>query len=157
MRFVKESRITASPAEVFAFHESPGAFEKLTPPWAPVEVVEGGGSIRPGTRVVLRLKVGPVPITWVAVHEEYDPPHLFTDRQEAGPFAAWHHRHVFLDDGRGGTLLRDEVEFQPPGGALGRWLGAAAILRNLEKMFGYRHETIRKLMETNLQSPERIS
>ena len=57
MRFVKESRIAASPSAVFAFHETPGALSLLTPPWEKVEVVEGGGSLRPGSRVVLKTKI----------------------------------------------------------------------------------------------------
>ena len=114
MRFVKESRIAASPEAVFAFHESPGALERLTPPWEKVEVVEGGDSIRPGSRVVLRTWLGPLPLRWVAEHTEYDPPHGFADRQVSGPFASWNHRHRFLDDGTGGTLLRDEVDYEPP-------------------------------------------
>src|SRR4051794_1923988 len=59
MRFVKESRIAAPPSVVFAFHESAGALERLMPPWEKFERLEGGGSIRPGSRVVLRTRVGP--------------------------------------------------------------------------------------------------
>ena len=57
MHFVKESRIAAAPSAVFAFHESRGALERLTPPWEQVELVEGGDSIRPGSRVVLKVKL----------------------------------------------------------------------------------------------------
>ena len=85
---------------------------------------------------------------WVAVHTEYDPPHLFADRQESGPFAYWYHRHDVLDDAQGGTILRDEVEFQPPLGVVGRWLGGWLIRRKLERMFAYRHETTRRIVES---------
>ena len=87
MQFVKESRIAAPPSEVFAFHESPGALRRLTPPWERVELESGGESIRPGSRVVLRTWLGPIPLRWVAEHTEYDPPRLFADRQVSGPFA----------------------------------------------------------------------
>jgi len=99
--FVKESRIAAAPGVVFAFHESPGALEKLTPPWEKVTVIESPGSLTPGTRVVLRTKVGPFAVEWVAEHTEYEPGRMFADRQVRGPFAYWYHRHLFLDDGRG--------------------------------------------------------
>ena len=147
LRFIKESRIKASPQEVFAFHESPHALRSLIPPWEKMEVVESAGSLRPGSRVVLQGRAGFLPIRWVAVHTDYEPPHFFADRQETGPFAWWYHRHLFLADGEGGTLLRDEVEYQPPLGFLGRWLGGAIIRRKLEKMFAYRHETTRRLIE----------
>ena len=147
MRYVKETRVAAAPEAVFAFHEAPGAFERLVPPWEHVEVVQPPTSLRPGTRVVLRGRLGPFPMTWVAVHTAYDPPHLFADRQESGPFAFWEHRHRFLPDGQGGTILRDEVDYEPPGGWLGRWFGHSLIARRLERMFAYRHEQTRRLVE----------
>ncbi len=147
MRFVKESRIPAPPAAVFAFHESPGALQRLTPPWEKVEVLESPGTITPGSRVVLLTRIGPFPLRWVAEHTEYDPPHLFADRQVSGPFASWYHRHRMLDDGQGGTLLRDEVDYAPPLGALGRLLAGPMIRRKLARMFEYRHEvTLRDLI-----------
>jgi ligand-binding SRPBCC domain-containing protein len=146
MLFIQESLIDATPAEVFAFHEEPGALERLTPPWEKVVLVERGDSLKPGTRVVLRSWLGPIPLTWVAVHTEYDPPHLFADRQESGPFAAWYHRHRFLDDGHGRTILRDEVEYEPPMGRLGRLLSGPMLESKLKRMFEYRHEQTRRLL-----------
>src|SRR5262245_797551 len=113
MRFSKESRIAAPPCVVFAFHESPGALERLSPPGDAVELIEGGESLRPGSRVVVKVRFGPLRLRWIAEHTEYEPGRSFADRQVRGPFARWEHRHLFLDDGRGGTILRDEVEFEP--------------------------------------------
>ena len=163
MKYVKETRINAAPAEVFAFHESPQALESLIPPWENMQVVESAGSLEVGSRVVLQGRAGVIPLRWVAVHTEYDPPHLFADQQESGPFAYWYHRHLVLDAeaeddsdtdneskqaGGGGTRLRDEVAFKPPMGLIGRWLGGWLIRRKLERMFAYRHETTRRLVES---------
>jgi ligand-binding SRPBCC domain-containing protein len=148
MRFVKESRIAASPDRVFAFHESPGALHRLTPPWEKVELESGGQSIRVGSRVVLKTRLGPIPLRWVAEHVEYDPPHQFADIQLSGPFARWHHRHAFLDDGRGGTILRDVVDYELPMGALGRWFGGGLVRSKLTKMFEYRHDATRRIVES---------
>jgi len=146
--FFKQSAISAPPDVVFRFHESPDALSQLIPPWENMKMVESAGSLEPGSRVVLRGSVGFIPLQWVAVHTEYEPPHLFADRQETGPFAFWYHRHRFLDDGRGGTLLRDEVEYAVPLGVLGQWLGGWLIRRKLEAMFAYRHQTTRRLIES---------
>lgn len=160
MRFEKETTIAAPPEVVFAFHESPGALLRLTPPWEDVKLVEGGQSIRPGSRVVLLVKVGPIRQRWIAEHTEYEPGRMFADRQVEGPFAAWYHRHLFLDDGQGGTRLRDEVEYQPPLGAVGRLLGGPLIASKLRRMFEFRHETTRRLIESgefrqpDAQSPD---
>jgi ligand-binding SRPBCC domain-containing protein len=148
MRFVKESRIGAPPDRVFAFHESPGALSRLTPPWEALEVIEGGTSIKPGSRVVLRMRVGPFQVRWVAEHTEYEPGRLFADRQVSGPFARWHHRHWFLDDGQGGTLLRDEVEYEPPLGSLGRLVAGRFLEKKLRKTFDYRHQVTKGIVES---------
>ena len=148
MKFVKESRLAASPEVVFAFHESPGALARLTPPWEKVRVVEGGESIKVGSRVVLETWLGPVPLRWVAEHTEYDPPRLFADRQVSGPFASWYHRHHILSDGQGGTILRDEVDYEPPLGGLGSWVGGGFLRRKLQKMFDYRHMKTREIVES---------
>ncbi len=148
MQFVKESHIAATPDRVFAFHESPGAFEQLTPPWESVAVESGGESIRPGARVTLRTKLGPFSLRWVAEHTEYDPPRLFADRQLSGPFAIWFHRHRMIDDGRGGTLLRDEVDYELPLGTIGRRLAGGMVRRKLERLFDFRHEVTRRVVES---------
>jgi ligand-binding SRPBCC domain-containing protein len=148
MQFLKESRINAPSARVFGFHESPGALQRLTPPWEKVTIESGGQSIHVGSRVVLVMKLGPFPLRWIAEHTEYSPPHLFADRQVSGPFARWYHRHEFLDDGQGGTILRDVVDFEPPLGALGQFLGSGFLNAKLSKMFEYRHEMTRKIVES---------
>ncbi|MFN0057599.1 MAG: SRPBCC family protein [Planctomycetota bacterium] len=142
IQYIKETRINATPEAVFRFHESPSALKSLIPPWEKMAVVESTGSLLPGSKVVLRGRLlGVIPIQWVAIHTEYAPPHLFADRQESGPFASWYHRHRFLSDGDGGTILRDEVEYKAPLGLIGSWLGGWLIRRKLENMFAYRHQT----------------
>ena len=147
-QYFKQTRINAPPDVVFRFHESPDALSHLIPPWENMKLVESAGSLHPGSRVVLRGSLGFIPIQWVAIHTEYDPPQLFADRQESGPFAYWYHRHRFIDDGQGGTLLRDEVEYAVPLGAIGRWLGGWLVRRKLAAMFAYRHEKTKGLIES---------
>ena len=153
MKFVKETRIAATPERVFAFHESPGALKRLTPPWETVEILEDGGSIRPGSRVVMRTKVGPIGVKFVAEHTEYERGRMFADRQVSGPFSIWYHRHWFLDDGEGGTLLRDEVDFEAPLGALGRLLSGGFLRRKLQRIFDYRHELTKRTIESGTTTP----
>lgn len=146
-RFIKESRIAAPPSTVFRFHESPDALKLLIPPWEPVEVVEPPRSLRPGSRAVLRMRLGPFRIEWIAEHVEYERDRLFVDRQVKGPFAHWRHRHCFEEDGGGGTILRDEVEYRAPLGTLGDVLAGGFIRSKLRRMFDYRHEVTRRACE----------
>jgi len=143
-RFIKESRIPAPPRDVFAFFERPDAFERLLPPGQDVAIVEAPRSLEVGARAVIRMKVGPIPVEWVAEHVEYIPGRLFVDRQVRGPFASWLHRHEFLDDGDGGTILRDVIEYQPPLGIIGTLFGKAVIQSMLKDLFDHRHEVVRR-------------
>ena len=137
MHFVHESIIQASPEAVFAFHERPDALRKLVPPWDRVEVVQPPASLQPGTRVLLRMRLGPLKLTWEAVHTRYEKNVLFQDELVRGPFRRWRHTHSMLPAPGGFTLLRDEVDYELP---LLFLPGLPLVLRKLRRMFEYRHQ-----------------
>lgn len=148
MRYTRETHIHAPPEAVWAFHEAPGALAKLTPPGQHIQILSGGDSLKPGSRVSLRMWLGPFPTTWIAEHRDYQPPHLFSDIQIQGPFKYWHHRHHFLPHPDGGTLLRDEIDFEPPLGRIGQRLLGRFLLRTLHQTFAYRHDLTKRLVES---------
>lgn len=129
----------ASAEAVFAWHAKPGAFEKLTPPWEPVELVTQTGGIRDGARVELKIGRGPFRVRWVAVHEGYIEGCQFRDVQVSGPFAKWVHTHRFEPDGEDASYLEDRVEYELPFGWLGAMVGGAIARRKMERMFDFRH------------------
>ena len=137
MLFVHESLIEAPPARVFSFHEQSDALRLLIPPWERVEEVQPPSSLQPGTRVILKMRQGPLWLTWVAEHTLYDKDVLFQDRMVRGPFARWLHTHRFLPSGAG-TRLRDEVDCALPLG-----LPGALVKSRLVRMFEYRHAATR--------------
>ena len=139
-----ESSIAASAERVFAFHERPDAFALLTPWWSGARVVRAAGSLRPGQRALLVLGRGPLRVEWEAVHEIYEPPTCFVESQVRGPFRRWRHRHLVLPDGDG-ARLRDELEYELPGGSLAPLLDV--VMRPfLEQLFAYRHAATRRLL-----------
>jgi ligand-binding SRPBCC domain-containing protein len=151
MRFTKESVIRAPRERVFGFYMRPDAFQLLVPPWEKVKMVQLADISKIGSRAIIRSKIlGFLPVRWVAEHTAYDPPHMFEDVQVSGPFASWRHRHVF-DAVPGGTLMRDEIEYEPPTGSLGKFAAPMLIVPKLEKMFSYRHEVVRRWCEEGLQ------
>lgn len=140
--FRKESEVLAPPSEVFAWHEQPGAVERLTPPWERVEMVQPATGLHAGAEVIFKVFTGPFSQLWVAEHTEYDPPHLFTDVQRRGPFAYWRHRHRFEPTERGTTLMIDDIEYALPMGWLGELFGGAFTRAKLQRMFDYRHQVV---------------
>jgi ligand-binding SRPBCC domain-containing protein len=149
MRFVKESVIDASAETVFAFHEAPDAFQRLQPPWQTTKVVQPPSSLEIGTRVVLKVKVGPFWQTIVAEHVAYEPGRMFADRMVKGPFARWLHRHIVTPRGPSQSVLTDDIEYELPLGWLGRLLVGGYARRNLERMFEFRHRVTREACEGN--------
>jgi uncharacterized protein (TIGR01777 family) len=138
----RTTRVAFPVDEVWQWHLRPGAFERLTPPWEDVRVLERTGGIENGARAVLEVKVGPVPVRWVAVHRDVVPGARFVDLQESGPFDRWMHEHEMSPDGSGGTILRDCVTCVPPLGALGAAFATPVLRARIERMLAYRHATI---------------
>lgn len=136
--FKRSVRIERPAAEVFAWHERPGALERLCPPWERVEVVASAGNVRDGSQVTVRNKIGPIWTEWKVQHRDYIAGKQFRDVQLAGPFAQWEHLHRFDADGPGACVLTDEVVYRLPGGALGRALAGNFTRRKLEAMFAWR-------------------
>ncbi len=137
--FVRRSRLAAPAPEVFRWHARPGAFERLTPPWEYVRVVEKHGGIEDGARLVMRLGPGGIGPLWVADHVDYVADEQFRDVQTSGPFAFWEHTHRFEPAGADASWLEDRIAYVLPGGALGSVAGEAFTRRKLQRMFDYRH------------------
>jgi hypothetical protein len=143
MQFVKESVIPATVERVFAFHERPDALKLLLPPWERADIVQPPTSLAVGTIVVVRSRIGPVWVTIESEHVEYEKGRLFVDEMRRGPFASWRHRHVFLAHPQG-CRLRDEIDYAPPLGVLGRLADPIAIRPRLRRIFDYRHRVTRR-------------
>ena len=147
MRFVKQSLIPASPRLVFEFHEQPNVLTLLSPPWESARVVQSAKISEVGTQAIVETGIlGPIKVRWVAEHTLYDPPHAFEDVQVKGPFRSWRHRHI-VEPVSGGAVLRDEIDYEPPFGFLGRLVAPILIEKRLQKMFDYRHEVTRQWCE----------
>lgn len=127
--------------EVFAWHERPGALERLTPPWETVEILERSGGLRDGGRVSLRSQLGPFWSRWEVEHHGYEEGRVFNDRLLRGPFAQWAHEHRFRAEGPAACKLTDEIRYELPLGWFGR-VGSGLVQRKLERLFSYRHETL---------------
>ena len=140
--FVARSSIPAPADEVFAFHERPGALERLTPPYEHVQVLRREGTIRDGDRTVLRMKLGPLSRRWVAEHRDYQPGRQFVDVQIRGPFEVWEHVHRVEPAGPDASVMIDEVSWRLPLGALGKAVASSMVEKRLGRMFAYRHDVL---------------
>lgn len=118
------STVAAPRGEVFAWHERPGAFTRLSPPWQPMHLISEADSLRSGT-AVLGLPGG---LRWIAEHQPdgYHRPAQFVDALGGHDLASlparsllrWRHTHTFEDLGDGRTRLIDQIDTPIPAAAL---------------------------------------
>ena len=72
--------------------------------------------------------------------------HSFVDEQRIGPYKLWYHYHK-IEEVEGGILFTDEVNYEVPFSIFGRVAHAAFIRRTLERIFNFRNERFRELLE----------
>ncbi len=138
--FVHRSSMPASAEAVYAWHAKPDALTRLTPPWENARVIEQTGGIdQLGSRVKIRVRVGPITQVWTAEHTACEPGRMFRDVMISGPFRRWEHTHLFTSDGANSSWLEDRVEYEFPLGWLGKLVGGAYTQRRLALMFEFRH------------------
>ena len=156
--YTRETRVRAPLDEVWRFHSTVDGLEALTPDFMNLEVrsvTAPDGEPDPevleaGSRIELSMRpfgVGPRQ-EWTSViteRTESEGAAMFHDVMEGGPFPTWEHTHRFFD-ADGATIVSDRVEYQLPGGAVGRavsplgWVG-------FEPMFRGRHGKTKELLE----------
>ncbi len=157
--FRREVRVHAPLSDVWEFHSTEQGLLALTPDWMHLEVesvIGPDGEPDPDileTGSELHMSVQPFGVgprqTWTSViteREERDGAAWFTDKMEGGPFESWEHTHSFFADGET-TLLRDNVEYELPFGALGRAISPLSGI-GFVPMFRKRHQKTRQLLES---------
>ena len=140
--FSKTLHVPVSVERLFAWHERPGAFERLSPPWDKPRVLSHTGGIRDGAKVTLQVHAGPIPTTWTVEHRDYIANRQFRDVMTSGPFAHWQHTHLFTADGNAASTLEDHIEYALPLGAIGNAVGGGYAASTLSRVFRYRHEVL---------------
>jgi ligand-binding SRPBCC domain-containing protein len=134
--------------EVFAFFADAANLERLTPDFLHFQIetplpIE----MRAGAQIDYRLSLLGVPVRWRTRIGSWEPPQSFSDDQERGPYALWHHVHDFEAVGEQ-TRMRDRVDYRLPLGPLGALARALWVRGTLERIFDYRRRVIEELFGT---------
>jgi len=149
---LERSQLIAHPrSEVFAFFADAANLERLTPEFLHFQIetplpIE----MRAGALIDYRLSLAGLPVRWRTRISSWEPPHRFSDDQERGPYALWHHVHEFEAVGDQ-TRMRDRVDYRLPFGPLGALAHVLSVRRTLERIFNHRRKVIEELFGT---SPE---
>lgn len=143
---VFETKVNASPEEVWKFHSSAKSLEILTPRNRRARLVSSQMAVEDDALHVMQIRLfGIIPVVWKARISQVTPPYGFTDDAEKSPFKFWRHRHDFIPDGDG-TLIRDRITYAVPFGILGKLVNKVYISKDIDGLFAYRHEATKKAL-----------
>jgi len=150
--FTSEQFIPSPLETVFAFFSDATNLERLTPPWLGFNMVTPTPiEMRPGALIDYKLSIRGIRVSWRTEIVDWQPNRRFVDVQLRGPYKSWVHTHVF-EAHEGGTLIRDEIEYQIAFGFLGSVVNRLVVARDLERIFAYRMQQTARFFATGLSS-----
>ena len=136
----------AAPARAFALFRRPAERVRLAPPELHLRLEEGPDELQLGSRLTVRGRRWGVTQRMVSEITAFEDGALIVEEQRQGPFRSWRHTQRFEPSPDGGVRITDAIEYEPPGGVLGRLATAEAIRRELERAFAYRRERLTGLL-----------
>lgn len=143
--FHYETHLPVSKEEAFAWFEKPGAFERLLPPFVPIQIIEPIPSLKKGERV--RFKYSLIGKSgFECIHEiiDFEKNNFFTDIQVKGPFTSWLHHRKFWGKDKDHTVIEEIVKYKLPlDNILGQFINTP-IAKQLTRLFNYRQEVLKK-------------
>ncbi|MBD3796253.1 MAG: SRPBCC family protein [Campylobacterales bacterium] len=144
--YEKSSLINCAIEDLFEFHLDLRNLVKITPKDTSVKLVGELFTPVKGSIITLDTLKNCIPMRWEVEVSEVNRPNLLVDVAVKSPFKFWKHSHIFTQLAEGKIELRDRVEFVLPFGFIGK-LFEGIVVKQLEKMFLYRHNETRKILE----------
>ena len=140
-----ETCFRQAPEELFPFFAEAANLERLTPGHLRFRILTPPPLVmRPDLCIDYHLRLHGLPFRWRTRITRWEPPRLFQDVQERGPWALWEHTHEFSPLPGGGTLMVDHLRLVPPFGWLGRLLWPL-LAREVAAIFAHREAVLRSL------------
>lgn len=128
--------------EIFPFFANARNLERITPPFLKFNVATPEPiDMKAGALIDYKLKVRGIPMKWTSKISHWEPNVRFVDEQIKGPYRRWHHTHAF-EAADGGTLAKDIVEYDVPGGPIAH---ALFVRRDVKSIFAYRGSKLLEL------------
>lgn len=147
----RETILPISMLEAWDFFSNPSNLSKITPAEMDFKVVTKDlpKHIHNGLTIDYVVKpLAGVPLKWLSQISSVNAPHSFVDEQLKGPYAYWHHEHIFEEKG-GKVLMKDKVTYAVPFGVLGRVANTLIVRKKLEDIFDYRTEKILSIFKSD--------
>jgi len=94
--------------------------------------------------MIIQYDVTPFPFVkmgWVTEITHVRDQRMFVDEQRFGPYAFWHHQHIF-EEVAGGVKMTDVLHYRVSLGIVGKLVDRLFVLRKVRSIFEYRFKTL---------------
>ena len=148
LKFIQE--IPSTIDEAWRFFSDPANLVKITPAAFDFRVISKyhGEIIYPGQ--VIEYKVKPlwnIAFYWMTEITHVADKKYFVDEQRYGPYALWHHQHLFRETAAG-VEMTDIVHYRLPFWFLGDLAHSVFVRRQLNELFTYRRNQIESIFRS---------
>jgi len=140
--------ITARREQAWDFFSNPRNLPQVTPPGLGFTILTPDlpSQVYAGLMIAYRVRpLAGIPLTWLTEITHVRPGEYFIDEQRVGPYAVWHHEHWFREVGGGRLELSDRVTYVLPFGPLGNLAHPWLVKPQLDRIFAFRQEAVRRL------------
>ncbi|MBL9114680.1 MAG: SRPBCC family protein [Verrucomicrobiaceae bacterium] len=136
--------------EAWAFFSNPANLSKITPTELDFQIVTPDLPARIHAGMMIEYRVRPLfglPMTWLTEITHVRDGEYFVDEQRVGPYAIWHHEHLFEDLGGGRIRASDRVSYRLPFQPLSELTHGILVKPQLDQIFRFRETAIRKYFD----------
>ncbi len=138
--FVVTQRFAVPQEALFAFFLRPANLVALTPPGWNVALVGAPEVLTAGARWEVRARRYGLSARIVNEVVKLDEPKRIVEEQREGPFRRWRLERLLTAVSPTETEVREQIDYEPPGGLLGLTLTAKAIESDLAEAYRWRLE-----------------
>ncbi len=129
------------------YFSRPENLDEITPDDMRFKILTNVSGKKMHAGMIINYKIQPAPFMsfgWTTEISQSEDKHFFVDEQRFGPYAFWHHQHIFEDKGDH-VIMTDIVNYAMPFGMLGRMVHALWVKNKLQGIFDYRTTVINRI------------
>ena len=129
------------------YFSSPDNLHEISPPDIRLNMLyqSGGNKVYAGQIITYTIKplLG-IPLNWMTEITHVKEKEYFVDEQRFGPYALWHHTHLFRSV-EGGVEMTDIVSYKMPFGFIGEIAHLLFVKKQLADIFDFRNQRLEEI------------